>query len=80
MLARPERFDLPTAWFVVLYSKLSNYLIKLKKQEFFCPILLPYVTLIALFWVCLSLLLDSIPSPKWFPFPNNHDHERTSLF
>jgi hypothetical protein len=26
-MARPERFELPTAWFVVLSPNLSNYLI-----------------------------------------------------
>jgi len=64
MLARPERFELPTAWFVVLYSKLSNYLIKLKKQEFFCPILLPYVALNALFWGCLVRFIGQQSLPK----------------
>jgi len=64
MLARPERFELPTAWFVVLYSKLSNYLIKLKKQEFFCPILLPYMALNALFWGCLARFIGQQSLPK----------------
>ena len=48
-MARPERFELPTAWFVVLYSKPYNYLIYLIKQEIICPILLLYVALYALF-------------------------------
>ena len=61
-MARPERFELPTAWFVVLYSKLSNYLFYLTKQELFCPIFLPYVALYALFWGCLVPFIGQLRS------------------
>ena len=62
-MARPERFELPTAWFVVLYPKLSNHIIYLTKRELFCPILLPYVALYALFWGCLVPFIGQLAPP-----------------
>ena len=56
-MARPERFELPTAWFVVLSPNLSNRLIYLTNQDFFCPILFAYMAFNALICGCLDTFI-----------------------
>ena len=52
-MARPERFELPTAWFVVLQPKRYILLFYLQYNEFFYPILFAYVACNALICGCL---------------------------
>jgi hypothetical protein len=47
-MARPERFELPTAWFVVLRPKRSNLLLYLNNNDILYPILFAYAACNAL--------------------------------
>ena len=64
-MARPERFELPTAWFVAIYPNLSNCLIYLTKREIFCPILFAYMALNACIWGCLIPFIRQL-RPSFF--------------
>ena len=54
MLARPKRFELPTAWFVVLQPKRYILLFYLQYNDFFYPILFAYVACNALIYRYLA--------------------------
>ncbi len=47
-MARPERFELPTTWFVVLQSNPYNSLFLLSISDNYCPIVFTYMPLYAL--------------------------------
>jgi AbrB family looped-hinge helix DNA binding protein len=63
-LARPERFELPTAWFVVISKNLSYYLIYLRNKELFCPITFAYIAFNALICGCLDPFIGQQTFPK----------------
>ena len=49
-MARPERFELPTAWFVVFQLKRPILLFYLLNINIFCPIEFAYLALFAFNW------------------------------